>query len=89
LLLQQAVEIVPEYTDALALLAAVCKRLGHIEEAMRAAVQAIISPPCFGGDPCNSFAGFSRSPRPRKKTWSAIPSGGHVSVWRHSETYLS
>jgi hypothetical protein len=51
LLLQQAVEIVPEYTDAQALLAAVHRRLGQNEEAMRAAVQAIISPPCFGRRP--------------------------------------
>jgi tetratricopeptide (TPR) repeat protein len=51
LLLQQAVEIVPEYTDAQALLAAVCRRLGQNEEAMRAAVQAIISPPCLGTRP--------------------------------------
>jgi len=51
LLLQQAVEIVPEYTDAQALLATVCRRLGQNEEAMRAAVQAIISPPCLGTRP--------------------------------------
>lgn len=51
LLLQQAVEIVPEYTDAQALLAAVHRRLGQNEEAMRAAVRAIISPPCFGARP--------------------------------------
>lgn len=47
----QAVEIVPQYTDAQALLAAVCRRLGQNEEAMRAAVQAIISPPCLGTRP--------------------------------------
>jgi tetratricopeptide (TPR) repeat protein len=50
-LLQQVVEVVPEYTDAQALLAAVCRRLGQNEEAMRAAVRAIISPPCFGARP--------------------------------------
>lgn len=33
--------------------------------------------PVSVGDPCNRFAGFSRSPRPQK-IWSAIPSGGHV-----------
>jgi len=51
LLLEQAVEIVPEYTDAQALLATVHRRLGQNEEAMRAAVQAVISPPCFGRRP--------------------------------------
>jgi tetratricopeptide (TPR) repeat protein len=50
-LLRRAVQILPEYTDAHVLLAAVCQRLGKNEDAMHAVVQAIITPPCFGAKP--------------------------------------
>jgi tetratricopeptide (TPR) repeat protein len=52
-ILTQATRVLPEYTDAQALLANVNRRLGRMEEAVRAALQALISPPCFGCRPIN------------------------------------
>lgn len=46
--LEKAIVVLPEYTDALSLLWAQYRRVGHTEEALPLAIQAIISPPCFG-----------------------------------------
>ena len=50
-ILTRAAGVLPEYTDAQALLATVNRRLGRMEDAVRAALQALISPPCFGSRP--------------------------------------
>jgi hypothetical protein len=50
-LLEHTIETIPEYTDALALLALVLQRLGHEAEAIRVALRAISSPPSFGARP--------------------------------------
>jgi tetratricopeptide (TPR) repeat protein len=50
-LLEAAVAVLPEFTDALGLLGAQYIRLGRYAEAGEVAVRAIISPPCFGGRP--------------------------------------
>jgi tetratricopeptide (TPR) repeat protein len=50
-ILTRATRVLPEYTDAQALLATVNRRLGRMEEAVQAALQALISPPCFGSRP--------------------------------------
>ena len=48
-LLERALEVLPEYTDALCLLWAQYVRQGRIDEALAVAVKAIIAPPSFGG----------------------------------------
>jgi tetratricopeptide (TPR) repeat protein len=50
-LLERAVAVLPEYTEALSALGAQYIRLGMHEEACEVAVRAIISPPCFGARP--------------------------------------
>ena len=50
-LLETAISILPEYTDALSLLHAQYVRAGRADEAMTIAVRAIISPPSFGQRP--------------------------------------
>lgn len=47
-LLEQALDVLPEYTDALCLLWAQYVRQGRIDEARVVAVKAIIAPPSFG-----------------------------------------
>lgn len=49
--LEQAIETLPEYADALAALALQNLRLGRHDEACRLAVRAVIAPPCFGASP--------------------------------------
>lgn len=46
--LQTAVSVLPEYTDAQALLCSQYRRVGKNDAAIKAAIQTIISPPCFG-----------------------------------------
>jgi len=48
-LLEEAVDVLPEYTDALCLLWAQYVRQGRREEALATALRAIIAPPSFGG----------------------------------------
>jgi tetratricopeptide (TPR) repeat protein len=50
-LLETAVAVLPEYTDALTLLGAQYLRLGRHSESFEIALRAIISPPCFGQRP--------------------------------------
>ncbi len=50
-LLETAVDVLPEFTDALSLLAAQYLRLGRYSEACEAVLRAIRSPPCFGQRP--------------------------------------
>ncbi|WP_431113264.1 hypothetical protein [Variovorax paradoxus] len=47
-LLERALEVLPEYTDALCLLWSQYVRQGRVEEARAVAVKAIIAPPSFG-----------------------------------------
>ncbi len=47
-LLEKALEVLPEYTDALSLLWAQYVRQGRIEDALFTAIKAIIAPPSFG-----------------------------------------
>ena len=49
--LETAISVLPEYTDALSLLHAQYVRAGRADDAMRIAIQAIISPPSFGERP--------------------------------------
>jgi len=49
--LETAVVVLPEYGDAQALLCAQYRRVGKNDAAIKAAVQAIIAPPCFGARP--------------------------------------
>ncbi len=53
--LEKATAILPEYTDALALLWAQYVRVGRIEEAIEVSLRAIISPPCFGARPLKAL----------------------------------
>lgn len=50
-LLETAVSVLPEYTDALALLHAQYVRAGRTEDAMRIALRALVAPPSFGEPP--------------------------------------
>lgn len=50
-LLGRAVVFVPEYTDAQAVLSSQYRRIGKLDAAIKTAIQAIISPPCFGNCP--------------------------------------
>lgn len=50
-LLEMAARILPEYTEAQALLATQYRRVGKMDAAIRAALQTVISPPCFGARP--------------------------------------
>ncbi len=49
--LETAVTVIPEYTEAQALLSAQYRRTQQLEKAILAAWQAVISPPCFDGKP--------------------------------------
>ncbi len=46
--LEAAISLIPEYAEAQSLLFAQYRRLRQDADAIRAAIQAIISPPCFG-----------------------------------------
>ena len=54
-LLEAALAILPEYTDALVLLHGQYVRAGRSEDAIKVAIQAIISPPSFGGPPLKAL----------------------------------
>ena len=47
-LLERAVDVLPEFTDALSALWSLYVRTGHSKPAGDVAVRAVISPPCFG-----------------------------------------
>jgi len=49
-LLESAVAILPQFTEALALLTAQYQRLGRLEDACRMAVRTLMSPPSFGNE---------------------------------------
>ena len=54
-LLEAALAILPEYTEALVLLHGQYVRAGRMDDAVRVAIQAIISPPSFGGPPLKAL----------------------------------
>ncbi|HEX8209076.1 MAG TPA: hypothetical protein VF584_02735 [Longimicrobium sp.] len=58
-LLERAVGVLPEYTEALNVLGAQYIRLGRYDEACKVAVRAIISPPCFGDRPTKLLRWFA------------------------------
>jgi tetratricopeptide (TPR) repeat protein len=66
-LLEAALAIVPEYTDALTLLHVQYVRAGRIDEAARVAIQAIISPPSFGGPPFKALQWLRTQPVPDRE----------------------
>lgn len=72
--LETAVSIVPEYTDALSLLHAQYVRAGRTEDAMRVAIQAIISPPSFGERPHKVLRWL--------RSQSAAPAWHDDPIWR-------
>ena len=61
-LLEAALTIVPEYTDALCLLHAQYVRAGRAAEAAKLAIRAIISPPSFGGPPLKAVQWLRSQP---------------------------
>lgn len=72
-LLEAALAIVPEYTDALVLLHGQYVRAGRIDEAVKVAIQAIISPPSFGGPPFKALQWLRTQ---------AVPEGELDPIWR-------
>ncbi|WFR77965.1 hypothetical protein P9875_19890 [Janthinobacterium rivuli] len=72
-LLEAALAIVPEYTDALVLLHGQYVRAGRIDAAVKVAIQAIISPPSFGGPPLKALQWLRAQP---------VPDGEIDPVWR-------
>ncbi|AYM77291.1 hypothetical protein D9M09_16925 [Janthinobacterium agaricidamnosum] len=72
-LLEAALAILPEYTDALVLLHGQYVRAGRIDEAVKLAIQAIISPPSFGGPPLKALQWLRSQP---------IPDGEPDPIWR-------
>lgn len=63
-LLEGALAIVPEYTEALVLLHGQYVRAGRTGDAVRVAIQAIISPPSFGGPPLKALQWLRTQPVP-------------------------
>jgi len=61
-LLEAALAIVPEYTDALCLLHGQYVRAGRTDEAVQLAIRAIISPPSFGGPPLKAMQWLRSQP---------------------------
>ena len=59
-LLEIAVEVLPEYTAAQMLLSAQYRRIGRHDDAVRSAIQALISPPCLGSPPTQLASWLSR-----------------------------
>ena len=72
-LLEAALAIVPEYTDALAMLHGQYVRAGRTDDAVRVAIQAIISPPSFGGPPLKALQWLRTQP---------VPEGELDPIWR-------
>ncbi|MGK5009970.1 tetratricopeptide repeat protein [Janthinobacterium sp. MDB2-8] len=72
-LLEAALAIVPEYTDALVLLHGQHVRAGRIDAAVKVAIQAIISPPSFGGPPLKALQWLRTQ---------AVPEGESDPIWR-------
>ena len=86
-LLQTVVQRLPEYTNALGLLATQYLRLGRTEDACRTAVRAIVAPPSFGQAPLNIASWLAQHQEPpadlqddpvwlRRAELISIPSGG-------------
>lgn len=86
-LLQTIVQRLPEYTNALGLLAAQYVRLGRTDDACRTALRAIVAPPSFGQLPQNIASWLVRHQEPpmdlqddpvwlRRAELMTIPSGG-------------
>lgn len=61
-LLEAALAIVPEYTDALCLLHGQYVRAGRTDDAVKLAIRAIISPPSFGGPPLKAVQWLRSQP---------------------------
>lgn len=72
-LLEAALAILPEYTDALVLLHGQYVRAGRIDAAVKVAIQAIISPPSFGGPPFKALQWLRTQP---------VPDGEPDPIWR-------
>lgn len=72
-LLEAALARLPEYTDALALLHGQYVRAGRTDEAVKVAIQAIISPPSFGGPPLKALHWLRKQP---------LPDTQHDPIWR-------
>lgn len=72
-LLEAALAIVPEYTDALVLLHGQYVRAGRIDAAVKVAIEAIISPPSFGGPPFKALQWLRTQP---------LPDGEIDPIWR-------
>ena len=72
-LLEAALALLPEYTDALTLLHGQYVRAGRIDDAVKVAIQAIISPPSFGGPPCKALQWLRTRP---------VPDGEPDPIWR-------
>lgn len=72
-LLEAALALVPEYTDALVLLHGQYVRAGRIGEAVKVAIDAIISPPSFGGPPFKALQWLRTQP---------VPDGEPDPIWR-------
>ena len=72
-LLEAALAIIPEYTDALVLLHGQYVRAGRTGEAARVAIQAIISPPSFGGPPFKALQWLRAQ---------GVPDGERDPIWR-------
>lgn len=72
-LLEAALAIIPEYTDALTLLHGQYLRAGRTDDAVRVAIQSIISPPSFGGPPLKALQWLRMQ---------AVPEGELDPIWR-------
>ena len=72
-LLEAALAIVPEYTDALVLLHGQYVRAGRTDDAVKVAIQAIISPPSLGGPPLKALHWLRAQP---------VPEGELDPIWR-------
>lgn len=103
-LLERALEVLPEYTDALCLLWAQYVRQGCIDEALAVAVKAIIAPPSFGGratKPLRWLQGRSNAPTLEhdpiwqgraelELSYGGVKENGDYAVYRAAiQTYLN
>ena len=73
-LLEAALATVPEYTDARVALHGQYVRAGRIDEAVKVAIQAIISPPSFGGPQLKALHWLRQQ---------AMPDAVTDPIWRH------
>lgn len=73
-LLEKAINVLPEYTKVLSLLWAQYVRVGRTQEALSVAIQAIISPPCFGERPQKALRWLCSQ--------KSAPSDEHDPIWR-------